>query len=113
MLLLLQLMLHMLRVLLLLLLLLLLLVCSADVNGCVGEPCINVVNSNGTCYDVPAPGTGYKCACSDHYVWDGTHCAACNSIVSELRFPYAVSVDAAGNITCSTLGEHASWLLPP
>jgi hypothetical protein len=82
------------------------------VNGCVGDPCANVANSNGTCYDVPAPGTGYKCACSGYFVWDGTRCAACVSIVSELRQPLSVSVDAAGNIICSA-GKPAGLLSLP
>jgi hypothetical protein len=82
---------------------LLLRVVSADVNGSLGKTCTNVDNSNGTCYDVPAPGTGYKCRCVDNYVWDGTKCDVSMSRIGSPRFLRAVSVDVAGNIICTRL----------
>lgn len=52
-------------------------VCTADTDGCANSPCSaanGMVNSNGTCYDIRAPGVGFRCACNDLYRWNGTTC---------------------------------------
>jgi hypothetical protein len=46
----------------------------ADINGCIGNTCTQDPNSNGTCLDVPAPGTGYTCACKNGAAWSSGSC---------------------------------------
>jgi len=44
----------------------------AAVDGCVPNLCGNTTiypNSNGTCFDDPAPSTGFSCACTKGYEW--------------------------------------------
>jgi hypothetical protein len=104
--------------------LLLFLILSTEIDGCADNPCVNVASSTGTCFDVPAPGVGFKCKCPDELVWDGTACSACVSVVAgtgewgssgdqgpatsaRLFGPYDVSVDASGNILIA--GESTQW----
>jgi hypothetical protein len=47
---------------------------SADANGCIGNTCAQDPNSNGTCLDMPAPGTGYTCACKNGAPWNNGRC---------------------------------------
>jgi hypothetical protein len=51
---------------------------AADTNGCQSEACNSTANAvNGSCADVPAPGTGYTCNCSQGYAW-ASSTAQCN-----------------------------------
>jgi hypothetical protein len=50
----------------------------ADIDGCAGPAyCLGLANSNGTCLDVAAPGTGYTCAGDAGYWWNGAACEGC------------------------------------
>jgi hypothetical protein len=92
-----------------------------DEDGCAaagGNPCAAMANSTGTCIDLPAPQTGFKCACKAGFGWDGKACDACVSVVAgvgadgkcnmdgnggkaidaHLCNPRDVSVDTSGNI---------------
>jgi hypothetical protein len=110
--------------------LLLLSVLSTDEDGCAlagTNRCANDPNSNGTCLDMPAPLTGYKCVCKEGTAWDAftTACTACVSVVAGslgygysgdngpatsalLHLPMGVSVDAVGNFYIA--GKLASLL---
>jgi hypothetical protein len=109
----------------------------ADVNGCVSSPCSGAagLNSNGTCVDVPAPGTGFACLCNAGYWWDGTACQLepCVRVLggagamgytgdfgpayqASLTTPYSVSVDSKGDTyiageTRPSLGCALTWQL--
>jgi len=48
-----------------------LLLSFAEFNGCANVTC-DLITSNGTCFDEPAPKTGYTCACREGYSWDRT-----------------------------------------
>jgi hypothetical protein len=49
---------------------------AADIEGCTGINCLQVdTNSNGTCFDVTAPGTGYTCGCKAGREWKNGQCA--------------------------------------
>lgn len=46
---------------------------SADVDGCIGNPCNTTLHAiSNSCTDVPAPGTGFTCSCKTGYTWDNT-----------------------------------------
>lgn len=77
--------------------------CS-DVDGCASAPCGEAGDLGATCTDVPAPGVGHACACTNTFAVANDTCEPCTSTLPALTVGGpTVSCEGAGDCARQTV----------